>query len=973
MQKSCACKFLYGPDTAVDTIISIENALEEKEELKTESIFHKKDSTPFWCLLDIVPIKNEKSEVVLFLASHKDISKQKTTSDRDSEDAEDESNSDSDSLVDGPPANYNYNRRRSRAVLYHLSGHLKQQEKKKRKLKLNSRLLAPKPTNLPEYKVAAMKKSRFIVLHYSTFKSIWDWWVLLATLYIAVVVPYYAAVSPNPTLVVNGVNIMVEITFLTDIIINFRTTFCSKSGQVVYEPRSIALHYLQSWFLIDLPAAIPFDLFESISILNSDSPAIQLIKLIRLMRLLRIMSKIEHYSQYSAIVLTFFMLAFALLAHWLGCLWYYIGEQELNMNGNESYGWFTELSERTGQPFTMSPTDQVYVGGPSNESRYITSLYYTLSSLTSIGFGNVSANTNAEKIFTIIIMLIGALGHAAIFGNVTAIIQRMYSRRALYHMRLRDLKDFVRSHDLPPILKTRMQEYFMTSYSVNMGIDTTEMLHTFPEELRADITMHLNKEFLSLPIFVDASQGCLRSLSLRIKTSFCAPGEYIIHQGDSLNVVYFLLNGSMEILRQGMVVAILGKGDLFGVDLNDAEAIIQSTGDIHALTYCDLQSITRQELMEVLSCYPEYQQKFQTEIARDLTFNLGEGGELDADEESYAYCDLALNSRPVQLTSISEIQGEEDEDTSEDEQQKENGAKENCTFGLDDDKQHIILEATNSVGNSLPPDLSPRIVDGVEDDTSTCLRRNTFDFTTPNPKNTHQSVRNRSLSLNPSKPPSNYFGQSSVDGRLKSSYTAPQLSQETGSRSTIDSLCTEELRNEIEHTRNSVERLDRQVCHLSKDVSNLSNDLKSVIRLLQVILPVNQSTHGPTPSPNGPSGSSREAFLRPTSPRMLSVKIDHGDHHPTRFEDIVHVQRQDGVLETSLGGGPLPFSIPPVSLNPLPTVALKTSVTSNGDIKKLSAPPVKETNLVLFQESSDSEKEGDPLKVDYDSEDGTDL
>jgi len=33
---------------------------------------------PFWCLLDIVPIKNEKGEVVLFLASHKDI-----TNDRD--------------------------------------------------------------------------------------------------------------------------------------------------------------------------------------------------------------------------------------------------------------------------------------------------------------------------------------------------------------------------------------------------------------------------------------------------------------------------------------------------------------------------------------------------------------------------------------------------------------------------------------------------------------------------------------------------------------------------------------------------------------------------------------------------------------------------------------------------------------------------------------------------------------------------
>ena len=33
--------------------------------------------TEFWCLLDIVPIKNEKGEVVLFLVSHKDITDNK--------------------------------------------------------------------------------------------------------------------------------------------------------------------------------------------------------------------------------------------------------------------------------------------------------------------------------------------------------------------------------------------------------------------------------------------------------------------------------------------------------------------------------------------------------------------------------------------------------------------------------------------------------------------------------------------------------------------------------------------------------------------------------------------------------------------------------------------------------------------------------------------------------------------------------
>lgn len=37
--------------------------------------------TQFWCLLDIVPIKNEKSEVVLFLVSHKDITDKKKDQD----------------------------------------------------------------------------------------------------------------------------------------------------------------------------------------------------------------------------------------------------------------------------------------------------------------------------------------------------------------------------------------------------------------------------------------------------------------------------------------------------------------------------------------------------------------------------------------------------------------------------------------------------------------------------------------------------------------------------------------------------------------------------------------------------------------------------------------------------------------------------------------------------------------------------
>lgn len=48
--------------------------------------------------------------------------------------------------------------------------------------------------------------------------------------------------------------------------------------------------------------------------------------------------------------------------------------------------------------------------------------------------------------------------HAVVFGNVTAIIQRMYARRSQYQTKLRDLKDFFRLHQIPKQLKQRMTE-----------------------------------------------------------------------------------------------------------------------------------------------------------------------------------------------------------------------------------------------------------------------------------------------------------------------------------------------------------------------------------------------------------------------------------------------------------------------------------------------------------------------------------
>ena len=64
-------------------------------------------------------------------------------------------------------------------------------------------------------------------------------------------------------------------------------------------------------------------------------------------------------------------------------------------------GWLSELSEKV-DPSANSSVDDLEIS-----LSYVTALYFTCSSLTSVGFGNVAANTLAEKIFCVAAMLIG--------------------------------------------------------------------------------------------------------------------------------------------------------------------------------------------------------------------------------------------------------------------------------------------------------------------------------------------------------------------------------------------------------------------------------------------------------------------------------------------------------------------------------------------------------------------------------------
>ncbi|XP_074653095.1 voltage-gated delayed rectifier potassium channel KCNH1-like [Tubulanus polymorphus] len=605
MQKSSTCKFMYGELTDKETTQKIEMSLDAQEQEQVEILLYKKNRTPLWLLLHIAPIRNEKDAVVLFLCTFKDITALKQP-------IEDDAGKGLSKF-----ARLARSVTKNRSVLLQFSSHVPNTKIDNSKLSQIANLMNLNSDILPQYRLEAPKTPPHIILHYCAFKATWDWMILLLTFYTAVMVPFNVAFENKsmddvPLLVVDSI---VDVVFFIDIILNFHTTFVGPAGEVVSDPKIIRMNYLKSWFVVDLLSCLPYDVFNAFQHLNEHiSSLFSALKVVRLLRLGRVVRKLDHYLEYGAAVLVLLICLFCLIAHWLACVWYSIGREELK-NG-VTYGWMAILSNVTN---TKRYNESDY--GIDKAMSYVTSLYYTLSCMTSVGFGNVAANTVYEKIFSIAQMILGSLLYATIFGNVATIFQQLYSTTARYHEMLNNVRDFMKLHDVPKALSERVMDYIVSTWAMTKGIDTAKVLNYCPKDMKADICVHLNRKvFNEHPAFRLASDGCLRSLAMHFGMSHSAPGDLLFHQGESLDALCFIVSGSLEVIQDDEVVAILTKGDVFGDNFWKEPSLGQSTANVRALTYCDLHIIKRDRLLEVLDFYHAFANSFARNLL--LTYNL---------------------------------------------------------------------------------------------------------------------------------------------------------------------------------------------------------------------------------------------------------------------------------------------------------------------------------------------------------------
>lgn len=430
-------------------------------------------------------------------------------------------------------------------------------------------------------------------------KRIWDLLLIICITYFAIEVPLRLVFHYKNDIDISLFERICQVIFMTDVIINFNTAIIQ--NRILIHKRSIvAKQYLKTWFLVDFLSAFPFDLLgASVYGTLGISDGLRILRLLRVARIfdlfkeLRKMAMGGHETNLKVIEaispvtfrLTFFIYWSSLFAHWMACGWIHLS------------------------PEFLSDSDLT--------TRYIRALYWSLTTLTTIGYGDITPVTNIQTVYTMVVMIFGVAIYGYVIGNIASLLSGLDISRNLFQEKLNTINAFLKYKKVPSDLANRVRSYYINLWENKHGIDEEEIWDNLPSGIRIDLSLFLHHHLINVvPFFKDAPEELKREIVLELKPAYYMKGDIIFREGDVPHNMYFISKGHVDVIREetGEIFATLSSGSFFGeMSLIDDSL---RTATIRAASICDLYTLSKERFDAVLKHHPGFA-KYISKIAKE--------------------------------------------------------------------------------------------------------------------------------------------------------------------------------------------------------------------------------------------------------------------------------------------------------------------------------------------------------------------
>ncbi|RWR95969.1 potassium channel SKOR isoform X1 [Cinnamomum micranthum f. kanehirae] len=327
-----------------------------------------------------------------------------------------------------------------------------------------------------------------------------------------------------------------QITFLIDIAIRFFVPYKDKqTNSMVYNRNHIAIRYLKSGFLIDLLGCLPWDNIYRASGRKEEVRYLLWIRLSRVRIVATFFEKLEKDIRINYLFIRIVKLIVVELyyTHTAACIFYYLATTL--PPSQEGYTWIGSLKLGDYTYTNFREIDLL--------KRYLTSLYFAIVTMATVGYGDIHAVNSREMIFIMIYLTSDMLLGAYLVGNMTALIVKG-SKTEIFRDKLKDLTQYMSRNKIGTEICAEIKSYMLMEYERRNT--KAVALQDIPISLPAKILQKLYKPYIEkVPLFKECSKEFINEIANRLHEEFFYPEKVIIEKGDAIDQLYFVCDGEL--------------------------------------------------------------------------------------------------------------------------------------------------------------------------------------------------------------------------------------------------------------------------------------------------------------------------------------------------------------------------------------------------------------------------------------------
>ncbi|KAL5556457.1 hypothetical protein UlMin_038693 [Ulmus minor] len=409
-----------------------------------------------------------------------------------------------------------------------------------------------------------------------------------------------------------------QFAFLLDILVRFFVAYRDfHSHRIVYDRKLIAIRslslllllhscfsaistlflklffhyfsYLKSRFTVDLLGCLPWDAIYKASGRKELVRYLLWIRLSRACRVTEFFGKLEKDIRINYLFTRIAKLFVVELycTHTAACIFYYLATT-LPPN-KEGYTWIGSLK--------MGDYSYSHFRDIDLWKRYITSLYFAIVTMATLGYGDIHAVNVREMIFVMIFVSLDMFLGAYLLGNITALIVKG-SNTEKFRDKMADLIKYMNRNKIDKHISKNIKDHLRLQY--DRRYTEASGLNDIPASILTKISQNLYESYIKeVPLFKGCSFGFIKQIAIIVHEEFFLPGEVIIEQGSITDQLYIVCHGALVriflfLYRSANLLLIWG--GFFSLNTPQRYSIV-------VRELCRVLRVAKQSFMEILEIF----------------------------------------------------------------------------------------------------------------------------------------------------------------------------------------------------------------------------------------------------------------------------------------------------------------------------------------------------------------------------------